>query len=192
MVFADCPGSPAPSIVFDVSATIAEAVTHLIDHGHRRIGLISPPATFPNMRPIIESHRKTLLDAGLPCDDDLVPEVTDFSLESGGRALEALTSTSNPATAAITAADDLALGGIRAARRMGIVIPRNFALIGFGETPYASLAEPPLTTVTLPVSDLGATAMTMMRRMIAGDPGDAHTVSLPSHLTIRRSCGSHK
>ncbi len=81
------------------------------------------------------------------------------------------------------------MGALQAIKERELCIPEDVALIGYNDLDIATLVEPPLTTVAAPVRDLGATAMGMLQRLVAGEMIEERKVALPTRLVIRRTCG---
>jgi len=94
-----------------------------------------------------------------------------------------------PPTALLAANETLAIGAVRLFRGRGLSIPQDTALIGFGDLDVAALLDPALTTVALPAYEMGLQAMTMLRRLVAGERVRPRLVTTESHLVVRRSCG---
>jgi len=96
-----------------------------------------------------------------------------------------------PPTAIFAITDLMALGALQTLRGAGLRVPDDIALVGFNDIPLATLVDPPLTTVHAPAHELGATAMTLLQRLIAGEAPPDRTVVLPTTLIVRQSCGQH-
>ena len=103
-----------------------------------------------------------------------------------------LKSTPRP-TAVITATDSLALIVARVARQIGFTLPRDLSLIGCGNLPVAELADPPLTTLRQPFSEIGAEAVRLLIGRAEADQRDApfhdppQRILLPAPLVVRAS-----
>ena len=73
-------------------------------------------------------------------------------------------------TAIVAANDQMAFGVIKAAKELGLRVPEDLAVVGFDNIPLGSYFDPPLTTVEIPMHDLGAASMTMLLNLISGEP----------------------
>jgi DNA-binding LacI/PurR family transcriptional regulator len=83
----------------------------------------------------------------------------------------------------------MTLGAMRAVRAAGLRIPEDIALVGVDDPPWASLVDPPLTTVAQPVREMAGTAMKLLLERIRGTRTEARRVVLPLELRVRASCG---
>lgn len=166
-----------------------QAVEHLIEHGHRRIGMIGGS---PNLIATIDrrdGYHHALLDAGLSIDPELY--VSGNFTEMGGYAAmrRLLALPGEHPTAIFSASDLMAFGAMRAIEECGLRIPEDIALIGFDGVARGAKVLPALTTVTQPVAGLGVEAVAIVQQRIElpGQP-PMHRY-LPTELTIRESCG---
>jgi LacI family transcriptional regulator len=80
---------------------------------------------------------------------------------------------------------------MRAARRLGLRIPDDVALVGVDDIPLLDATDPPLTSVALPARAMGAEAMATLELIWAGEARTPRRVVLPPHLVVRASCGAH-
>jgi DNA-binding LacI/PurR family transcriptional regulator len=87
--------------------------------------------------------------------------------------------------------DMMALGAYEAAKALNIKIPQDIAIVGFDDIYLSKLLNPRLTTVHVPISELGAKAVNYLLRMISGEvnPKQAYKEVLPTDLIIGGSCG---
>jgi len=165
------------------------ATRHLIEHGHKRIGLITGLLEWPNVRECYAGYERALRSVGLAVDAECVAEVTEFSIEAGHQATQRLLELPNPPAAIFGAADVLAIGSMIAIKERGRRVPEDIAVVGYNNIDLAALVEPPLTTVAAPSYDMGVAAMTMLLQLMAGKPVKQRRVKLPTKLIVRRSCG---
>jgi LacI family transcriptional regulator len=116
------PGSGIPSVDADNTGGAVLAVSHLIDHGHTRIGMITNgPLVFTASQARFEGYRSTLIEAGLEYDRELV-KVGNFNPESGMHAMAELLDQKNPPTAVFVASDTVAIGAVQAIRNANLCI----------------------------------------------------------------------
>ncbi|MFE9689323.1 LacI family DNA-binding transcriptional regulator [Micromonospora sp. NPDC005806] len=173
-------GSPAvPSFDVDNAGGSDAVLRHLYAGGRRRIVMVTGPRWLTCAERSVTAYRSLMRAAGLP--ERLV--IGDFTADRGGRAaLEALDRW--PETDAIYAASDAtALGAIAALRGRGIGVPRDVAVAGFDDIPYAAVSSPALTTATHPVARIAAAAVTAV---LEGRPVPPVT-AFPSALVARES-----
>ncbi|WP_433519478.1 LacI family DNA-binding transcriptional regulator [Nonomuraea sp. CA-143628] len=151
----------------DTAAGIRAGMRHLIDQGHRRIGMIDcAPICDPLVRgrvfaEVAEEH-------ALPIDDHW-RIVGEQSLDGGAAAFEALHAAHPDLTAVFAFNDLVAIGALQAARRLGLRVPDDCALVGYDGLSVADLLDPPLTTLHLDKRRLGEMAVHQVDRLLAGE-----------------------
>ncbi|HKT75741.1 MAG TPA: LacI family DNA-binding transcriptional regulator [Sphingobium sp.] len=128
---------------------------HLAALGHRRIGVIAPPAGHGAAQQRVEGFREGLAAAGLAIEPDLFVE-GEFDYESGLAAGKKLLDRAERPSAIFATNDDMALGVLAAAHQSGLQIPADLSVVGFDDTPASLTAWPPLTTVRQPLDRMGA------------------------------------
>ncbi len=179
-----------PFVDVDNIAAAFIAVHHLVNLGHRRIGLITNgPTHYTASQDRLEGYRRALEKAHIPYDPQLVM-FGNFREESGREAMERLLDLDPPPTAVFAASDAIALGAMVAIRRRGLRIPEDIALVGFDDIPLAAYVDPPLTTVRLPAFELGREAAQLLVDIVEGRPRTSLHVTLNTTLVVRESCGA--
>ncbi|MDA8237369.1 MAG: GntR family transcriptional regulator [Chloroflexi bacterium] len=191
LVVVDRPGIGGHSVEADLRGAGRIAAGHLVEHGHRAIGLVTVGRGHSNTMPLEDGFRGALREAGIPPDEDLVVRADGFSPTAGADACARLLRGGRRPSAIVAIADLLAIGVIRAARAAGLDVPRDVAVIGVDDIPLADAMDPPLTTVALPARAMGAEAMRTLGLAWAGTATHARKVMLETHLVIRESCGPH-
>jgi LacI family transcriptional regulator len=166
---------------------VAEVANYLISLGHKRIGYIAGPPGFRSAVERLAGFREALAARSIPFPDDLIVEggYTYESGVAGGEKLLAL----NPRPSAIFASnDEMAAGVYRVANRLGLSIPGDLSIVGFDDGPLAARLLPSLTTIRLPIRELGRLAANKILHPEA--PGGTHAMVTPlePHLVIRDSC----
>lgn len=136
------------------------ATDHLLAHGHRRIGHLAGPLSFPDSRDRLLGYRRALDRAGLAYDERLVVE-GDFREEGGYRATQRLLERDLDLTALFCANDQSAAGALRAIRDAGLSVPHDISLIGYDDVLLARYLYPALTTVGQPLREMGRAAVTI-------------------------------
>jgi LacI family transcriptional regulator len=186
------PGSQLAFVDVDNRGGAALATQHLLDLGHRRIGLITnadPVYTASADR--LAGYRHALEAAGLPFNPAWV-RYGNFTPQSGGEAMTALLDAAADLTAIFVASDTVALGALAALRRAGRVVPDDMALVGFDDVPMAEYLDPPLTTVRLPAYGLGWGAGELLTRRLAGEEIRHPQLLLETELIVRESSGAER
>lgn len=175
-----------PSIGFDNEATARLATEHLLELGHRRVGVISGLTSHNDRaRSRIEGVRGALAAAGLGLDTDRVTEQV-FNLNGGRTGLRDLMNSKHPPTAILCGNDLLAVGALLEAQRMGMNVPRDVSICGIDDHELAEAIIPGLTTIRLPTRDLGRFAANSVLAAIAGETVASQTL-LPFELIVRGS-----
>jgi DNA-binding LacI/PurR family transcriptional regulator len=189
IVTIDRPSEAGYMVLLDSEGAAYAATKHLIQHGHREIAIITCGLELPSLDQCYQGYTRAMQEHALPQDPRLVSEVEDFTFESGYKAAKRLLDEPRAPSAIFAGGDLLAIGAMRAIRDRGMRIPADVAIIGYTDIEIATYAEPPLTTVSAPAYQLGATGMEMLRRLIDGEQVETPRVTLPTKLVIRRSCG---
>jgi len=179
-------GADVPRVAIDNLAAAYKAVKHLVGIGHRRIGMISGRNEYVSTKQRELGYRKALEDSGIDFDDTLIKH-GNYGFRSGLRAANQLLSMSNRPTAIFAISDSMAVGAIRAAKENGFKVPVDLAVVGFDDISFASMCEPPLTTISQPKYDLGCTAMEMLLWQIQGKHVETNEIVLEHELIIRQS-----
>ncbi|QJU59774.1 LacI family DNA-binding transcriptional regulator [Sphingomonas sp. AP4-R1] len=155
---------------------VRNAVSYLIEQGHRRIGLVAGPTGFRSAKERRTGFEDALREAGIPLQRSLIAE-GDYTFESGLVAAERLLELTPRPTAIFSSSDTMAAGVMHAARRRGLEIPDDLSIIGFDDTPVAAHVWPPLTTVRWPIVSMGRSAAL---KLVAGLEDDPDAVEEPS------------
>jgi DNA-binding LacI/PurR family transcriptional regulator len=191
IVYVDQPDRTGHVLLFDAHGAGYAATRHLREHGHDRIGIVTAPLSWPNVREVYEGYTHALEDADSGLSPALVAEVGEFTVDAGRAGLERLLDQPDPPSAVFAAGETLALGVLQEARSRQIDVPGDLAITGYTDSPAAALVEPPLTMVSAPARQIGIQAMRALSGLIRGKkPGTRRTV-LDVELVVRDSCGSH-
>jgi LacI family transcriptional regulator len=184
------PSSGIPFVDVDNVGAAKQAVGHLIELGHRRIGMITnAPLAYTAARDRLSGYRLALEEAGLEYAEELIC-YGDFREESGSEAMGQLLDLPQPPTAVFVASDLVAFGALLEVKRRGLTIPDDIALVGFDDVRLAHYVNPPLTTVRLPAYEQGYRAATLLTQLIGGEPVEEQGILLRTELVVRRSCGA--
>ncbi len=172
----------------DHDHAIAELTRHLIAVGHTHIGLVNGPEEFSACALRAAGYRAALTDAGLTPRQE---QPGSFSAEHGYRAtlnLIDLPLAERP-TAIVAASDVIAVGCIEAARSRGLRVPDDLAVTGFDDTMLARYSHPPLTTVSVPLTDMGHMAVHILFSIMQDKQARPRTMVLPGEVIVRPSSG---
>jgi DNA-binding LacI/PurR family transcriptional regulator len=182
-------------VVVDNVGGAYRATQHLLILGHRNIGFwINNVETLhtTSVRSRWEGYCKALEEYHIPYDEKLIfqqPKPGEGNLQAE---FEKFVTLPNKPTAIFAVNDYLALEILQAAQRVGIKVPDDLALIGFDDSSFSSHLNPPLTTVSQPLLDIGFRAGDLIINRINGLAGPYKHLVLPTNLVIRESCGSRQ
>ncbi|MBB4980376.1 MULTISPECIES: GntR family transcriptional regulator [Streptomyces] len=181
------PGDPTEHVCTDHEGGAYDAVRHLRALGHERLGLVARTDA-PTTAPIESGFARALDDLGLPAAPAYERDVmARWDTDRADRALAALRAAG--VTGALCFGDREAALMLGAARRAGVRVPEDLALISY-DNEFADVAETPLTAVSPPKYQLGRlAAQILLRRLAEGDAAPLHQVQLRPRLVVRASCG---
>ncbi|WP_216205275.1 LacI family DNA-binding transcriptional regulator [Amycolatopsis aidingensis] len=141
----------------------ARLAEELLSLGHRRFAVLTGPRQLTTVVDRLEGFRETLAEAGVRlAERDIVESA--FTRDGGHAAMSELISRGLEATCVFAVTDVMAIGALTAAREAGIAVPEQLSLAGFDDIPVVRDLTPALTTVALPLEDLGARAMELAIR----------------------------
>jgi DNA-binding LacI/PurR family transcriptional regulator len=187
-------------VLVDDRGAARAAARHLLELGHRRLGVVAAPlspdgydgpagperqdaASYHVIRERLAGYRAEVEAAGLDWSAVPVEERSPYGQDAGRRAAAALLERDRPPTALLAMSDELAFGAVRAAEEHGLTVPRQLSVVGFDDTPAAAQARPPLTTIHQPHRRKGELAAELLLR----PPGKPGTHVLPTELVVRGS-----
>ncbi len=188
-VSVDWPDSTAYSVLIDLEAAGYQATTHLIQHGHKRIGLITFGFETADFRLEDKGYRRALGEAGIEVDPGLIKKAQGFDVASGRQAAAQLLNLPRPPSAIFAITDLMAMGAMQVIKAAGKIVPADIAVVGFNDIPIAALLDPPLTSVSMSGYDMGTEAMKMLAHLINGKQPKRRRIVLPTTLVTRQSCG---
>jgi LacI family transcriptional regulator len=164
-------------------------VRHLVSGGHVRVGLIGGDPENHDARERRRGYEAALRDAGLEVRPEWQVE-SDFRKGGGWAAARVLMGGGGARPTAIFAANDaMAVGALSSLQEMGLAVPDDVAVAGFDDIPLARYLRPPLSSVHVDNSGLGARAVELLLESVEGGWTDPIHEILPTTLVIRRSCG---
>ncbi|WP_320197606.1 LacI family DNA-binding transcriptional regulator [Agrobacterium sp. rho-13.3] len=166
-------------------------IEQLLNLGHRKILHITWKGRTTIQRRY-DGYRDAFLGAGLAAPVDMIFEAEGYEPDRGEAAIHHLLQENPPlrgATAIFCAADNLALGCLKALSDAGISVPQDISVLGFDDIMPAAFSAPPLSTIQLPADRLGGAALSLLeQRLIANDPSrPAHRLELGCRLVLRDS-----
>lgn len=172
-------------VAADQSEGMKQAVKMLVEMGHRRIAFLPGPDNNLGAEERARGFRRAMNECGLS-PMPVAQDVRDYTDTSGYlRAMQLLSQSQRP-TVIVTAGDLIAAGVLQAAREKKLSVPDDLSVLGFGDFHLATHLHPTLTTVRLPLAELGAGAAQMLHRRITGSTR-REKILLPTELIQRDS-----
>lgn len=173
---------------FSNEAGGALIANHLLDLGHTRLAVLGGQRHF-NERARLRTQgvRKAMADRGLALPEDHIIE-QDFSFDGGRAGLRAAMALHPRPTALVCGTDILSFGACDEARRMGIEVPTQLSISGFDDISFAAMAVPALTSVRVPIAEIGHRSADNLIAQIEGAAPALHE-RLDIELVIRASTG---
>ena len=186
------PRSPLPSDIPAVSAAHAAGArsltAHLVELGHRRIGVLGGPTEWLAGRERLAGHVSALAEAGVLAAPELLHRLHP-TLEDGYRKALQLLDLPEPPTAIVGFNDKLAAGALRAAGERGLRVPEDLSIAGFDDIDISRVTLPALTTVRQPLQEMGRMAVVLIMRWLNSHEYETRHVELATDLIIRDSTG---
>jgi LacI family transcriptional regulator len=167
-----------------------QAIEHLINLGHRRIGFIDGPVSLSTTRERQAGYVRALHDAGLSVSRDLIVYADFFHRAAGFEAVSKLLNLPKKPTAILVVSNNMVFGALEALHAYGIEIPKQMAVVGFGDTPSAVLLRPPLTVVAQPAREIGAAGARLLLERLQDPDRPRRSIVLDTRLIVRESCGT--
>jgi signal transduction histidine kinase/DNA-binding LacI/PurR family transcriptional regulator/AraC-like DNA-binding protein len=183
-------GEDGPTIAIDNAAGIFEAVGHLVQHGHQRIAFLA--GSLDDMQgdtgERLRAFDSALSHYGLEHDPRTV--VYGRHVYGGGySAIHQILDSRAPFTAVLASNDEMALGAMQALKEKGNKVPQDVAVIGFDNRLEGTTQEPALSSIHVPLYEMGYHAVELMHNHLAGSAQLSGTVKVRVRLVTRESCG---
>jgi LacI family transcriptional regulator len=176
-----------PAVGIDQQEAAYDATVHFIQGGHKKIALIGGPLTdLVKGYPRYIGYKQALEEHHIEFDEHLI-RIGDYRYDSGYQAMSTLLSLTDVPTSVVVLSDEMAVGAIHAILDNGKKIPEDIEVIGYNNIPIASQVRPLLSTVDVPMYDLGAVAMRLLTKYMHGEEVQTGQVTLPHSLKLRNS-----
>jgi DNA-binding LacI/PurR family transcriptional regulator len=179
------------ALTTDSAIGVTAAVEHLYAHGHREIAFVGGPTDVSTGLRREQAFFSAQARLGLTTRPEWISRA-DFRTQGGHAATLAMLSRPERPRALFVANETMTLGALGAIRELGLRMPHEIAVIGFDDTPWAPLLDPPLTAVAQPAYDLGRLAADALVRRLEDPTRPTSTVLLTPKLLVRGSCGEHR
>lgn len=176
-----------PLVSGDNVGGMEAAVAHLVTLGHRHLAHVAGPSNFSTTRCRAEAFEVAAARAGV---EHVTVNAESLTIDAGYEAAAALLADGNRFPTAVVAGNDLvALGVIRRLRAGALRCPEDVSVVGFNDMPFAGDFWPPLTSVHMPLREIGAEAGRLLLHGIEAGKQDGATLTLPVSLVVRGSTG---
>ena len=179
-------GYRAPSVTADNRGGALAIARHLLDLGHRRIGVVAGPAPIRTGAVRVAGFRAALAERGVDLPADLIVS-GEFTVDGGAAAVSRLLDRHPGITAVLCANDVMAFGVLHVLARRGIRVPQAISVAGFGDVRMAAYTNPPLSTVSVPRYEIGWQGVHAALALLAGEP--VRSRRLPVSVVARASTG---
>ena len=184
-------GKGLSDVCVDSTGGMRQAVKHLFDLGHRKIGYIGGSAG-----PTISDHRLhsfllAMGSFGLPAEP-LFLRVGNYRINGGENAMTELLELTERPTAILTANDLTAIGALRVIHNRGYSVPGDFSIVGFDDIELSDIVYPPLTTLRLSRRDLAKAFVTALETLGSSPHRDGTQYRIETTLVRRSSTGPIK
>lgn len=183
------PVRPLRQVEFDNSGAVQLVVGRLIELGHSVFALIAGRQGQLHAEERAKGFRGAIRSAGLEVHENLVMH-GDFNIASGYRLMRELLEETPRPTAIVCGNDHMAVGAMKALREQGLSVPADFSVVGFDDHQIAEVVQPSLSSVRIPLRDLGVEATKRLMRIGSGTArGEQVSVILPTQFVERESIG---
>jgi DNA-binding LacI/PurR family transcriptional regulator len=181
-------GLNIPVITIENKSGAQKIVEHLIEVHHcRRIAFLEGPEGNEDSEWRERGYREALESHSIPVDERLIAK-GNYDNVQAQTTIEQWLLDGIEFDAVFAGDDDSAIGAMRALKLAGRLIPRDVAVVGFDDFPFARYLSPALTTVHAPIEEVGHEAVEQLVRLINGQEAQDLTL-MPTELVIRESCG---
>jgi LacI family transcriptional regulator len=189
------PRTPTPPDIVAVSAAhfagARKLTRHLVDLGHRRIGVVAGPRDWLASNDRLAGHASAMAEVGVLPSPQLIRSGhadADWGHEAARQLLDVTDAAERP-TALVCFNDKAAVGAMAAVTERGLRIPYDVSVAGFDDIDLATATSPMLTTVRQPLQEMGRMAVTLLVRLLERHRLDALHVELATELVVRGSTG---
>jgi LacI family transcriptional regulator len=180
-------GARVDTVRCDSEGGAYQLIKHLIDLGHKRIVVISGPASISTSVDRVQGYFRAFKEAGLEVDEKLV-HYGGFNQTSGYELTNQILATQPVPTAIFASNNFIALGAYRALLDAGLRIPEDVSLVAFDDLPALLVLEPFFTVASQPALEMGQKGTELLlARLAGGGPEGPQEIVLPTTLIIRRS-----
>ena len=177
---------------FDNNGGISSAVEHLIQSGRKRIAFILTSSSLETIRERLASYVQTMEKYGLQVEKGCIQDLHRDCVETDmSKVIKALVQKPRSIEGIVFATHYLAAEGLRTLKSMKIRVPDDMAIVSYGERRDFDLLDPAVTSVHLPIDEMGDKAVDILLRNMEESTSVYEIVRLRTELIVRKSCGAH-
>ena len=174
------------AVYMDDEAAARRATEHLLDLGHTRIAYVQGHPEYAMSPDRLRGFREAIEARGVVVDDRYL-QPGDFTYEAGQAAMIALSKLDPPPTAVLASSDEMALGVLHTAGKLGLHVPDDLSVVSFDDTPTVRMAVPALTAIRQPIAAMTAKAAELLITAKATGVQPDHGHLLPFDFVARES-----
>ena len=186
----DLPQAQCSKVFSDNSQGGYIGMEHLIQLGHRRIGVAGAPAHTEPIQRRIQGAQQALADYDMQPDPQLLIKGDTQLFDMGYQAAKELMRLPQPPTAIFSLTDVTAVGVMHALAELGLTVPGDVSVLGYDNIPIASYMIPQLSTVEQPIMEMGATAVDLLFARLQDPSQPTEEAVLQTRLVPRQSASA--
>jgi len=176
-----------PTVNIDYFQAAFDAIQLFIEKGHKEIAFVSGPLEYTiNGEYKLEAYKKALQQANIEVKEQFI-DATDGTYDEAVLSWESFTQKGHVPTAIFAGSDEIALGVIHAVQDSGKRVPEDVEVISFENSKLARMVRPQLTSVALPLYDIGAVSMRLLTKLLNKEEVEDKNVILPYRIEMRNS-----
>lgn len=179
---------PSYPVIVDNKLIVQTATGYLIRLGHKRIAYISGPELLTTTELRLAGYRDALREHEIKVDESLIL-TGNYRVDSGMQAADKIHIMDERPTAVLASNDLMAIGCMTRLKELRYKIPDDISVMGIDDIPFAQIVDPPLTTIAVPMYELGKVGVESMIKLHEGKVLDHTGILLPHKLIIRKSTG---
>ena len=185
------PGLRDNSVLIDFEKAGNMIVEHLAEFGHKNIALLYAGEKINISRDFKAGVMTTCLDNGIKMRKENTINI-GFKSDKVSKAVDSLIESDDRVSAIVTLDDDIAAAVIQQLKAKGLKVPEDISVTGCNDMPIASLLSPTLTTVSVPINELGRQAADILLKRLNGELKDFKGIELEPDIVIRESTAQNK
>jgi LacI family transcriptional regulator len=174
----------ASAVLCDHAGGLREATEHLIELGHRRLGIVGSPLNTRPGREVLRGFKMACAEHGV----EALVEIGPFTREHGAAAAQRLLDLPEPPTALVSGSNQILPGVLEVLRSRNLRIPDDVSLVTFDEVRLLEFIEPPIAVVSREPLEIGREAAALLLRLLQG--GESERVYVPTRFIARESCAA--